>query len=341
MTALGAPKATGERRKKASIRQQRWRQRQRVRTQVRQDFQEIVGRPPTDEEMLELVEQELRRIGLAAETDPSADRADDDDEPTLRAEDFTSALDVLMPNGADDNQDDDADQMDAEAVPGDVADASAVAGGVDPAAVCVAASPITHDQDHARPAHGGGKVVDFKTAAAALLPPDHPARNSLGRLERALALSSVAFELRVAASRERVFQLLMRHAEQGDVSAAIWLASRLAPPAKQRRTVVLPEFEQLNLRTLDGVQAGIDLVIKRAASGDLDLADVATLMEALNKRQLALEASCKAAAYEAAAEQLRERTSGGLAARLEAVRARIAGRADDGRLIEATPERDQ
>lgn len=341
MTALGAPKATGERRKKASIRQQRWRQRQRVRTQVRQDFQEIVGRPPTDEEMLELVEQELRRIGLAAETDPSADRADDDDEPTLRAEDFTSALDVLMPNGADDNQDDDADQMDAEAVPGDEADASAVAGGMDPSAVCVAASPIADGGGRGRAARDDGNVVDFKAAAAALLPADHPARNSLGRLERGLALSSIAFELRVAASCERVFQLMMRHAEQGDVSAAIWLASRLAPPAKQRRTVVLPEFEQLNLRTLDGVQAGIDLVIKRAASGDLDLADVATLMEALNKRQLALEASCKAAAYEAAAEQLRERTSGGLAARLEAVRARIAGRADDGRLIEATPERDQ
>jgi hypothetical protein len=322
MTALGAPKATGHRRKQATIRQQRWRHRQRVKTRVRAELESFLGREPTDAEMLAGVESELERLGMGVAGDPCAAWAADGDEPVLTSEAATTALDALAPDEPDDD-----DGGDEGAVPKPL--------------TVTAAAPVAAEVTTPPAAAAGGQVVDFKQAAAALLPEDHPARNSLGRLERALALGSVAFELRIAASRERIFQLLVRHAEQGDVSAAIWLASRLAPPAKQRRTVAIPEFNQLDLRTLDGVQAAIDLVIRNAAAGDLDLADLGTMLDALQKRQQALEASAKAQAYHAAAEQLRERTAGGLAARLASVRARIADRAappDDAPLLELEPE---
>src|SRR4051794_21721744 len=62
-----------------------------------------------------------------------------------------------------------------------------------------------------------------------------------GAAGRVAALGSIAFETQLAAARDRVFALLMAAAERGDISALLFMAGRLAPPARPRRVVAVPE----------------------------------------------------------------------------------------------------
>ena len=73
---------------------------------------------------------------------------------------------------------------------------------------------------------------------------------------RGVALASVSFELRIAAERDRIFDLLMQRAEEGDASALLFLASRLAPPARPRRVVSRPRAAGLRPRRATGRNAG-------------------------------------------------------------------------------------
>jgi hypothetical protein len=183
-----------------------------------------------------------------------------------------------------------------------------------------------------------GTVLSFRQHANKTLPPDHPARRSIGQLERSLSLSAVGFELRIAADREKIYSLLMTSAERGDVASLLWLASRLAPAAKQRRAVHLPELAKLDLKSPNGIADAVDTVLGKAAAGELDLADAQLLLDGLRRRQEAAEATARTAAYQQAAEALKERGTGagGLAARLAGIRARLAG--DQADVLDATAE---
>lgn len=215
-------------------------------------------------------------------------------------------------------------------------------GADDTAEALQALAPAAADDDE--PAHP--PVLSFRQHADATLPADHPARQTLGQLERGLALASVGLEYRIAADRERIYSLLMASAERGDVASLLWLASRLAPAAKQRRAVHLPELKGVDLKSPDGVANAIDAIIAKCAAGELDLADAQTMLDVLQRRQAAAEASARAMAYEQATQALAERGAGagGLAARLAGIRARLAGGESDdggggdGQLVDVTPE---
>src|SRR4051795_11266740 len=83
--------------------------------------------------------------------------------------------------------------------------------------------------------------------------PTRVARAGSTGTERVFALGSVAFEARIAEQQDRIFGLLMQRAVQGDASSLLFLASRLAAPARPRRITSIPEIRNLDLGTSDGV----------------------------------------------------------------------------------------
>lgn len=120
-----------------------------------------------------------------------------------------------------------------------------------------------------------------------------------GQMERAAAIASVGFELRVATARERIFKLLMASAEKGDVASLLFLGSRLAPAARPKRFISVPELQNCDLGTSDGVQRAMELVVKQVASGALALDDAEMLLRTLEKRLAAAEQVARAEAYRA------------------------------------------
>src|SRR3954451_16545706 len=98
---------------------------------------------------------------------------------------------------------------------------------------------------------------------------------------RAVALAGLSLELLIAAERDRIFTLLMQRAEEGDASALLFLASRLAPPARPRRVIAVPEILALDLGTSEGTQRGIEVVLAKVAAGGLALDDADVLLRGL------------------------------------------------------------
>src|SRR3954469_19892299 len=99
--------------------------------------------------------------------------------------------------------------------------------------------------------------------------------------EQTFATASGAFELRIAAERTRIFDLVMAAAEAGDISATLWLASRIAPAARSRSYLQLPGLKQCDLATASGVERAVELVIQATAAGRLALEDSEPLLRAL------------------------------------------------------------
>jgi hypothetical protein len=165
---------------------------------------------------------------------------------------------------------------------------------------------------------------------------------SAGQFSRAMALAGLDLELRIAGDRARIYDLLLASAEAGNVASLLWLASRLTPPARQRRVTYIPEIAALDLKTPEGAADAADAVLRRIAAGELELGDGQLLLDALRRRQQAGEATARAAAYQEAAVALKERRGDGaatLTARLRDIQARLAGQ-DEGMLLEAEPEPD-
>lgn len=155
---------------------------------------------------------------------------------------------------------------------------------------------------------------------------------------RGVALASMSFELRVAADRDKIYDMLMRRAEEGDASALLFLGSRLAPPARPRRVVSVPELLACDLDTSAGVQRGIEILLRKTAAGELPLDDAELLLRGLERRLTVAESASWAEAYRAASEALAAR-QGGLAERVAGIRARLAAEAANGTaLLEAAPE---
>src|SRR4051794_6251188 len=125
--------------------------------------------------------------------------------------------------------------------------------------------------------------------------------------ERVFALGSVAFEARIAERQGRIFDLMMRRAEEGDASCLLFLASRLAPPARPRRITTIPEIRTLDLSTSDGVERALEAVIARMAAGALELGDGQVLVAALERRLGVAQEVAKARAFQAASEALAAR----------------------------------
>src|SRR4051794_23464203 len=170
-------------------------------------------------------------------------------------------------------------------------------------------------------------------------PPADPTQADGADAGRGVALASVSFELRIAAERDKIFGLLMQRAEEGDASALLFLASRLAPPARPRRDVSLPELVACDLGTSEGTQQAIEVVLRKAAAGGLALDDAQLLLSGLERRLAVAEQAARAEAYKAASEALAARQEGGLAQRVAAARARLAAEAGGGTvLLEAAPE---
>src|SRR4051794_11779233 len=154
--------------------------------------------------------------------------------------------------------------------------------------------------------------------------------------ERVFALGSVAFEARIAERQDRIFDLMMQHAEGGDASCLLFLASRLAPPARPRRVASVPEIRDLDLGTSGGVERALEAVIGKMAGGALELGDGQVLVAALERRLGVAHEVAKTEALRAAGAALAARGAG-LAERVGVVRAGLEARA---RLIDVAPETD-
>src|SRR5438045_3436015 len=107
----------------------------------------------------------------------------------------------------------------------------------------------------------------------------------------------------------------MAAAERGDISALLFMAGRLAPPARPRRVVAVPEVVHCDLSTSAGTQRAIEVVLIKAAAGELALDDAEMLLRGLERRLAVAESASRAEAYQAAAEALAAR-QGGLAERV-------------------------
>src|SRR4051794_20042383 len=115
-----------------------------------------------------------------------------------------------------------------------------------------------HDDTHINDSLPSSPAIAKRPRLAERRPlPADPARADGTDAGRGVALASVSFELRIAAERDKIYDMLMRRAEEGDVSCLLFLGSRLAPPARPRRIISVPELASCNLSTSDGVQHGI------------------------------------------------------------------------------------
>src|SRR3954451_13359400 len=103
--------------------------------------------------------------------------------------------------------------------------------------------------------------------------------------------------------------------QEGDASCLLFLGSRLAPPAGPRRVVTVPELAACDMSTSDGTQRAIEVVLVKAAAGEMALDDAELLLRGLERRLAVAETASRAEAYEAAARALAGR-HGGPAARI-------------------------
>src|SRR4051794_33523022 len=90
---------------------------------------------------------------------------------------------------------------------------------------------------------------ELRQAAERRPPPGVPAQAGGVDAGRGVALAGLSFELRVAADRDKMYDMLMRRAEEGDASCLLFLGSRLAPPARPRRVIAVPELAACDMST--------------------------------------------------------------------------------------------
>ena len=109
--------------------------------------------------------------------------------------------------------------------------------------------------------------------------------NAKGRPKGSRSRASVVIDRIAEADASEILKMILAMAKTGDLTAALWVASRIIPPARDRAIrVAIPATD-----SLAGIEQAHDVVLDAVSAGSITLAEATSLASLIEGRRRTFE----------------------------------------------------